>query len=155
MIELSGASKIFPGGEGGFIALDHVDLQLPADEFGAIVGKSTLINLIACIDRPSSSEIRVGGAKVDELDQSRLAAWRGRNVGVVFQFFQLLPTLTIMENVMLPTDFCQTLLPQQARDRALQLLAQVGVADQADGKVVGQTTTAAHARRPLREVAHA
>lgn len=137
MIELSGVSKIFPGGECGFIALDHIDLRLPTSEFVAIVGKSgsgksTLINLIAGIDRPSSGEIRVGEAKVEELDESRLAAWRGRNVGVVFQFFQLLPTLTILENVMLPMDFCQTLPPRQARERALRLLAQVGVAEQAD-----------------------
>ncbi|MCX7174007.1 MAG: ABC transporter ATP-binding protein [Proteobacteria bacterium] len=155
MIELSGVGKIFPGGEGGFIALDHIDLSLPAGEFVAIVGKSgsgksTLINLIAGIDRPSSGGIRVSGTMVNELDESRLAAWRGRNVGVVFQSFQLLPTLTILENVMLPMDFCQTLPPQQARERALRLLAQVGVADQADklpsGLSGGQQQRAAIAR---------
>jgi putative ABC transport system ATP-binding protein len=137
MIELSHVSKIFPGGQGGFTALDGIDLRLPAGEFVAIVGKSgsgksTLINLIAGIDRPTRGEIQVAGTAVHTLDESRLAAWRGRNVGVVFQFFQLLPTLTIVENVMLPMDFCDTLAPRAARERALLLLEQVGVADQAD-----------------------
>ena len=137
MIELSGVSKVFPGGQGGFTALDHIDLRLPAGEFVAVVGKSgsgksTLINLIAGIDRPSRGEIRVAGVPVHALDESALAAWRGRHVGVVFQFFQLLPTLTVVENVMLPMDFCATLAPRPARARALELLALVGIADQAD-----------------------
>jgi putative ABC transport system ATP-binding protein len=137
MIELSGVSKIFPGGQGGFTALDNIDLRLSASEFVAVVGKSgsgksTLINLIAGIDRPSRGEIRVAGTSVNALDESALAVWRGRQVGVVFQFFQLLPTLTIVENVMLPMDFCGTLAPRPARVRAMELLAQMGIADQAD-----------------------
>jgi len=136
LIELREVTKTFPSAGGGFTALNHVDLRLPAGEFVAIVGKSgsgksTLINLIAGIDRPSSGEVRVGGTPVHSLDESRLAAWRGRNVGVVFQFFQLLPTLTVVENVMLPMDFCGTFPPAQARERAMALLAQVGIADQA------------------------
>lgn len=137
MIELSGVSKVFQGGQGGFTALDEVDLHLPAGEFVAVVGKSgsgksTLIHLIAGIDRPTRGEIRVAGTPVHALDESALAAWRGRQVGVVFQFFQLLPTLTVVENVMLPMDFCATLAPRPARRRALELLARVGIADQAD-----------------------
>ena len=136
MVELRGVSKAYPMAGGDFVALHQVDLQLPAGEFVAIVGKSgsgksTLINLIAGIDRPSAGEIRVAGTPVHALDESRLAAWRGRNVGVVFQFFQLLPTLTIAENVMLPMDFCGTRPPAQARERAQALLSQVGIADQA------------------------
>jgi putative ABC transport system ATP-binding protein len=137
LIELRGVTKTFSTGGSSFTALHHVDLLLPAGEFVAIVGKSgsgksTLINLIAGIDRPSAGEVRVGGARVDALDESRLAAWRGRNVGVVFQFFQLLPTLTILENVMLPMDFCHTLPRAEARQRALELLERVGIADQAE-----------------------
>lgn len=137
MIELQAVSKVFPGGQGGFTALDSVDLRLPAGEFVAVVGKSgsgksTLLNLIAGIDRPSRGEIRVAGTAVHALGESALAAWRGRHVGVVFQFFQLLPTLTVVENVMLPMDFCGTLAPRPARTRAMKLLAQVGIADQAD-----------------------
>ena len=109
---------------------------LPPGELTAIVGKSgsgksTLVNLIAGIDRPTRGEVLVGGIPVHSLDESRLAAWRGRNVGVVFQFFQLLPTLTVAENVMLPMDFCATYPPAQARTRAAQLLDRVGIADQA------------------------
>jgi len=136
MIELRELSKLYPGPEGGTQALNDVTLSLPDGEFIAIVGKSgsgksTLINLIAGIDRPSHGEVRVAGTAVQALDESRLAAWRGRHVGVVFQFFQLLPTLTVLENVMLPMDFCGTYPPGPARERALQLLQQVGIAEQA------------------------
>lgn len=137
MIELSNVSKVFPDGQGGFAALDRVDLQLPRGEFVAVVGKSgsgksTLLNLIAGIDRPSEGTVNVGGVDVHCLDESRLANWRGRNVGVVFQFFQLLPTLTVLENVMMPMDFCRTFPLHQARQRAIELLAQVGIADQGE-----------------------
>jgi putative ABC transport system ATP-binding protein len=136
LIDLRAVTKTFPSAGGSFTALDRVDLRLPAGEFVAIVGKSgsgksTLINLIAGIDRASSGEVRIGGTSLHTLDESRLAAWRGRNIGVVFQFFQLLPTLTIVENVMLPMDFCATLPPARARERAMALLDQVGIADQA------------------------
>ena len=136
MIELRELSKLYPGPDGGTRALDRVNLALPAGEFIAIVGKSgsgksTLINLIAGIDRPSAGAVLVDGTAVQSLDESRLAAWRGRHVGVVFQFFQLLPTLTVLENVMLPMDFCNTYAPAPARERALHLLQQVGIAEQA------------------------
>ncbi len=136
LIEIAGVSKTFPVAGRAFTALDRVDLRIPAGEFVAIVGKSgsgksTLINLVAGIDRPTAGEIWVGGTRVDTLDESALAAWRGRNVGVVFQFFQLLPTLTVLENVMLPMDFCRTLPEKEARERALALLERMGLADQA------------------------
>jgi putative ABC transport system ATP-binding protein len=136
LIELRGVTKSFPTAGEGFTALHDIDLRLPAGEFVAVVGKSgsgksTLLNLVAGIDRPSSGEVLVGGTPVHALDESRLAAWRGRNVGVVFQFFQLLPTLTLLENVMLPMDFCHTLPPAKAKMRALALLEEVGIADQA------------------------
>ena len=137
LIELRGVSKIYPGAGGGFTALDGIDLGLPSGELVAIVGKSgsgksTLINLIAGIDRPSRGEVWVGGAPVHALGESALATWRGRNVGVVFQFFQLLPSLTVAENVMLPIDFAGTASPAEARARALALLDEVGIAEQAD-----------------------
>ena len=136
MIELRELSKLYPGPDGGTRALDRVNLALPAGEFVAIVGKSgsgksTLINLVAGIDRSSDGEVLIDGTAVQSLDESRLAAWRGRNVGVVFQFFQLLPTLTVLENVMLPMDFCRTYAPTPARERGLHLLQQVGIAEQA------------------------
>jgi len=136
MIEVRDVTKVYAGADDGLAALDHVNLDLPEGEFIAIVGKSgsgksTLVNLIAGIDRPSSGEIWVGGTAVQSLDESRLAAWRGRHVGVVFQFFQLLPTLTVVENVMLPMDFCGTFPGGQARERALALLDEVGIAGHA------------------------
>jgi putative ABC transport system ATP-binding protein len=135
-VSLRGLTKVFPTAGGGFTALREIDLRLPRGEFFAVVGKSgsgksTLLNLVAGIDQPSAGEIRVGETPVHALDESRLAAWRGRNVGVVFQFFQLLPTLTVLENVMMPMDFCGTLPPARARVRAMALLEQVGIGDQA------------------------
>jgi putative ABC transport system ATP-binding protein len=137
VIEARGVSKTYRAGAQEFRALDQVDLLVPAGAFVAVMGKSgsgksTLLNLITGIDRPSAGEIRVAGTDLLALDESRLAAWRGRAVGVVFQFFQLLPTLTVLENVALPMDFCRTLPPRAARARARALLHEVGIADQAD-----------------------
>jgi putative ABC transport system ATP-binding protein len=137
VIELRNASRAYRTPDGPFHALAGLDMTIAAGELVAIVGrsgsgKSTLVNLIAGIDRPTAGSVRVAGTALDRLGESALASWRGRNVGVVFQFFQLLPTLTILENVMLPIDFCSTLPAAQARVRARALLAQVGIADQAD-----------------------
>jgi putative ABC transport system ATP-binding protein len=136
LIELRGVSRAYHTPEGEFFALTGLDLRVAAGELIAVVGssgsgKSTLINLIAGIDRPTAGSVRVAGADVGALGESALAGWRGTTVGVVFQFFQLLPTLTVLENVMLPIDFCRTLPATEARGRALRLLDRVGIADQA------------------------
>jgi putative ABC transport system ATP-binding protein len=136
IIELRGLTKTFPTAAGGFTALHDVDLRLQAGEFIAVVGrsgsgKSTLLNLVAGIDRPTAGEIFVGGTPVHKLTENGLAVWRGRNVGVVFQFFQLLPTLTILENVALPMDFVGRPSTSKAEARALELLEMVGIPDQA------------------------
>lgn len=112
-------------------------MSLAAGELIAVVGKSgsgksTLVNLVAGIDRPTAGTVRVAGTSLTELPESKLSSWRGRHVGVVFQFFQLLPTLTILENVMLPIDLCGTLTTPKARERARALLDRVGIADQAN-----------------------
>ena len=137
VIELRGAARIYPTPEGPFAALAAVDLDLAAGELVAVVGKSgsgksTLVHLIAGLDRPTAGTVRVAGTALGELAEGALSAWRGRHVGVVFQFFQLLPTLTVLENVLLPIDLCGTLAPARARTRARALLDQVGIADQAD-----------------------
>jgi putative ABC transport system ATP-binding protein len=154
-IQLREIVKTFDVGAGTFTALDRVTLEIAPGEFVAVVGKSgsgksTLINMIAGIDRPTSGEIRVAGTRLHALDESRLAGWRGRNVGIVFQFFQLLPTLTIAENVVLPMDFGATFPVRERRPRALALLERVGIAEQA-GKLPanlsgGQQQRAAIAR---------
>ncbi len=137
LIELLDVSKVFTTPAGAVRAVNNVTLRLPRGAFVAVVGrsgsgKSTLVNVIAGLDRATSGSVRVGGVKVNELSESALAQWRGRNVGVVFQFFQLLPTLTVAENVMLPMNLCGTARGEAARTKALGLLAQVGIADQAD-----------------------
>jgi putative ABC transport system ATP-binding protein len=137
MIKLQGLSKIYHTPAGDYAALRNIDLTVASGEFVAIVGKSgsgksTLLNLVGGIDSPTSGTVEIGGTAIQNLDQSHLAAWRGRNVGFVFQFFQLLPTLTVAENVMLPMDFCRTYPVRERRKRALDLLDRVGVAPQAD-----------------------
>jgi putative ABC transport system ATP-binding protein len=137
LIRLRHLTRVFPLQSGEVRAVDDVSIDLPGGAFVAIVGrsgsgKSTLVNLIAGLDRSTSGEIEVATTKVHALDEDALASWRGRTVGVVFQFFQLLPTLTIAENVALPMDFCGTHTPVDARARALSLLDQVGIREQAD-----------------------
>ncbi len=137
MIELRGVTKTFTSPAGAFTALAGVDLHVGAGEIVAIVGrsgsgKSTLLNVMTGIDRPSAGQVVVAGTPVHALSGGALAAWRGRTVGIIFQFFQLLPTLTVAENVMLPMDFCNTFPPRQRRARSLSLLDRVGIADQAD-----------------------
>jgi putative ABC transport system ATP-binding protein len=134
---LRGVGKDYPMPSGPFSALRGIDLDLARGELVAVVGpsgcgKTTLLHLVAGIDRPSSGTVVVAGSDLSHLDEDRMAAWRGRTVGVVFQFFQLLPTLTVAENVMLPMDFCATRRPAAARTRALALLERVGIAEQAD-----------------------
>ncbi|HSK64697.1 MAG TPA: ATP-binding cassette domain-containing protein, partial [Pyrinomonadaceae bacterium] len=132
MISLHHVNKEYETPAGAFAALRNVDVEIRAGEFVGIVGKSgsgksTLLNMIAGIDRPSSGTISVAGTVIHTLRENKLAAWRGRNVGFVFQFFQLLPTLTAIENVMLPMDFCKTFPARERREHALALLQRVGV----------------------------
>ncbi|HEX6810190.1 MAG TPA: ABC transporter ATP-binding protein [Planctomycetota bacterium] len=136
MIRLHDVSKTWHSPAGAFTALRSVDLEVARGEFVAIVGrsgsgKSTLLGLIAGLDRPSSGTVTVQGTSPHTLGEARLAAWRAATVGVVFQSFQLLPTLTVAENVMLPMDLLGTRPSRQRRAHALELLARVGIAEQA------------------------
>ena len=136
-IQVSDVVKAYPSSAGEFVAIDHLSLDIAHGEFVAVVGRSgsgktTLLNLLAGIDRPTSGTVRVADADLGSLSESGLAAWRGRNIGLVFQFFQLLPTLTVVENVMLPMDFAKKIPVGERRDRALHLLERMGVGDQAD-----------------------
>ncbi|KAA3657742.1 MAG: ABC transporter ATP-binding protein [Chloroflexi bacterium] len=128
--------KIYETTAGRFVALNGVDLQVKHGKFVSIIGKSgsgksTLINMITGIDRPTSGEILVGETAVHTLTEEQIAVWRGRDVGVIFQFFQLLPTLTAVENVMLPMDYGNRFAKDERADRAMYLLERVGMADEA------------------------
>ncbi len=136
IIHLDTVIKDFQGPAGVIRVLKGVDLRVGAGEFVGIrgpsgSGKSTLLNMITGIDHPTSGEVRVAGQLLGGLSENALARWRGRTVGVIFQFFQLLPTLTTLENVILPMDFCRTYPTRERAGRAMQLLAQVDLTDQA------------------------
>ncbi len=136
VIEIQHLNKEYTTGAGAVRILRDVSLNVQAGEFVAVVGpsgsgKSTLINMLTGIDRPTSGDVIVAGTRLNDLNENKMARWRGRNIGVIFQFFQLLPTLTILENVMLPMDFCSTYPVSERKARAMQLLDQVGLADQA------------------------
>jgi putative ABC transport system ATP-binding protein len=136
LIDLRAVTKTYESDAGPCHALKGIHLQVRSGEFVAVVGKSgsgksTLINLITGIDRATSGELWVAGTPIHTLNENRLAVWRGRAVGVVFQFFQLLPTLTVAENVMLPMDLTGSCKRGERESRAMQLLEAVGIADQA------------------------
>src|SRR5690349_9571538 len=137
LIRLRDVTRSYAVGASTFQALDGVSLELPKAAFVAVVGrsgsgKSTLVNMLGGLDRPTRGSVEVAGERLEELDEDALALWRGKNVGVVFQFFQLLPTLSVAENVALPMDFCGTRAPKAARERAMELLDAVGIVEQAD-----------------------
>lgn len=136
-VRLKMVSKNYEMAATSFRALKNVSLEVRRGECVAVVGKSgsgktTLINLLTGIDSPSSGELEIAGQSIHLMSQEELAVWRGSNIGIVFQFFQLLPTLTVIENIMLPMDFCRTFPVDQRRPRALGLLDRMGIADQAN-----------------------
>jgi putative ABC transport system ATP-binding protein len=136
LIDLRDVVKDYVTDAGPFRALKSVSIEVDRGEFIAVVGrsgsgKSTLMNMLTGIDRPTSGQVVVGGTDLTRLGESRMAQWRGRTVGVIFQFFQLLPTLTVVENVMLPMDFAGLWTPKEREGRAMELLELVGLADQA------------------------
>lgn len=135
-IELKRVIKNYESPAGIFTALNDIDLQVFSGEFVAIIGKSgsgksTLINMITGIDRPTSGQIMVVGTAVNTLNEEQVAIWRGRVIGVIFQFFQLLPTLTAVENVMLAMDYAGVIPRRDRPDRALNLLTLVGMGEYA------------------------
>lgn len=137
IVEVRNVVKNFPVGDRDVTILKGVSLNVQQGEFVSIVGpsgngKSTLLNMITGIDRPSDGEIIVTGQPVHQMSENKLAAWRGQNVGVIFQFFQMLPALNLQQNVIMPMDFAKKYTPKERRERAMHLLELVGLADQAD-----------------------
>ena len=136
LVDLRQVVKTYESAAGVFTALKGIDLQVDAGEFVSIIGKSgsgksTLINMITGIDHPTAGQVLVGGAAVHTLNEEQIAVWRGRTIGVIFQFFQLLPTLTAVENILLPMDYGQLYARDERPERAMRLLEQVGMADYA------------------------
>ena len=136
LIQLRGIHKAYETEAGPFWALKEIDLEVEQGEFVAIVGrsgsgKSTLVNMMTGIDRPTEGEVVVMDSPIHHFSEGEMAEWRGRHMGIVFQFFQLLPTLTILENVLLPMDLCAVYAPHERLARAHYLLERVGIPEQA------------------------
>ncbi|MDX1415778.1 MAG: ABC transporter ATP-binding protein [Candidatus Promineifilaceae bacterium] len=136
IVELNHIVKSFPVGDGEITILHDISLDIHQGEFVSIVGpsgngKSTLLNMITGIDRPSAGKVIVTGRAVHKMSENELAKWRGRQVGIIFQFFQMLPSLSLLQNVVLPMEFAGKYSRTERRKRALELLDMVDLADQA------------------------
>jgi putative ABC transport system ATP-binding protein len=136
LIDLRRVVKTYQTAASAFVALNGIDLRVNTGEFVSIIGKSgsgksTLINMVTGIDRPSAGQVLVNGTEVHTLTEEQIAVWRGRTIGVIFQFFQLLPTLTAIENVVLAMDYGRLYAPRERPERAMYLLEQMGLADHA------------------------
>jgi putative ABC transport system ATP-binding protein len=137
IVQVKEVIKSFPVGDGEVTILKGISLDVKTGEFLSVVGpsgngKSTLLNMITGIDRPSAGEVIVTGRQVHKMSENELAKWRGENVGIIFQFFQMLPALSLLKNVILPMDFAGKYTAKERRERAMHLLEIVGLADQAD-----------------------
>jgi ABC-type lipoprotein export system ATPase subunit len=136
VVDLHRVVKTYKGTAGTFTALKGIDLQVESGAFVSIIGKSgsgksTLINVITGIDRPTSGEVIVDNVRIHTLNEEQIAIWRGRSIGVIFQFFQLLPTLTAVENILLAMDYGGQYSPAKRPERAMYLLELVGMSEQA------------------------
>jgi len=136
VVEVKNVVKSFPVGDGEVTILKGLSFDVKDGEFVSIVGpsgngKSTLLNMITGIDRPTGGEVIVTGQQVHKMSENKLAIWRGENVGIIFQFFQMLPALSLLQNVILPMDFARKYTPKERRERAMHLLEIVGLDDQA------------------------
>jgi putative ABC transport system ATP-binding protein len=136
VVDVNNVIKRFPVGDTEITILKGISFEVRQGEFLSIVGpsgngKSTLLNMITGIDRPSDGEVVVLGSQVHEMSENALARWRGENIGIIFQFFQMLPALTLLNNVILPMDLAKKYKPRERRERAMHLLEIVGLADQA------------------------
>jgi putative ABC transport system ATP-binding protein len=137
LVRIINVVKSFPVGGGEVTVLKGISFDVKHGEFVSIVGpsgngKSTMLNMITGIDRPTDGEVIVDGLEIHKMSENQLAAWRGQHVGIVFQFFQMLPALSLLQNIILPMDFARKYTPRERRERAMNLLETVGLADQAN-----------------------
>jgi len=144
LVSLRGVYKEFPSGDSNITVLNGIDLNINPGEFVAVVGasgngKSTMLNMITGIDRPTAGDVIVDGELISRMSEEQLANWRGEHIGIVFQFFQLLPALNLLQNVILPMDFAGTGSKKERRERAEHLLDLVGLSDQM-GKLPSQVS---------------
>jgi putative ABC transport system ATP-binding protein len=136
IVQVRSVVKSFPVGDGEITILKGISFEVKDGEFMSIVGpsgngKSTLLNMITGIDRPTAGEVIVTGREIHNMTENQLATWRGEHVGIIFQFFQMLPALSLLQNIILPMDFANKYSPKERRERAMHLLEIVGLADQA------------------------
>lgn len=136
LVQVVDLVKRFPVGESEISVLNGISFEITPGEFVCIVGpsgngKSTLLNMITGIDRPSDGQVMFDGREIHLMSENKLAAWRGQHVGIVFQFFQMLPSLSLMQNIILPMDLAKKYRPRERRERAMGLLDAVDLADQA------------------------
>jgi putative ABC transport system ATP-binding protein len=136
-VQLKNVTKTFNGNSQSFAALKNINLSFNKNEFIVIIGKSgsgksTLLNMISGIDNPSCGEIYIDKMPLHNMSGNQLASWRGRFAGIVFQFFQLMPTLTVLENIMLPMEFVNVIPKSQRQKRAFELLEITGMKDHAN-----------------------
>ena len=136
VVDVNNVVKRFPVGDTEITILKGISFDVREGEFLSIVGpsgngKSTLLNMITGIDRPNDGEVVVLDQQVHKMSENALAYWRGEHVGIIFQFFQMLPALTLLKNVVLPMDLAGKYKPRERRERAMHLLDTVGLADQA------------------------
>ncbi len=155
LVEMRGIVKTFANAAGEFTALRGIDLSVKKGEFVALIGKSgsgksTLLNMLTGIDHPTTGKVIVGGVDVYAMSESKRSLWRGRNLGIVFQFFQLLPMLNLLENVMLPMDYVGMYEIDERPKKAMALLRMVGLEEHAQklprAVSTGQQQSAAIAR---------
>jgi putative ABC transport system ATP-binding protein len=136
-IQIKDLVKTFDTPAGPLNVLRGIDLDVYKGDFVALVGpsgsgKTTFLNMLTAVDTPTGGDIMVGGVPITQVPQRKLTKWRARTVGIVFQFFQLLPTLTVLENVMAPMDFANVWKSKERREIAMKLLDRFGISDQAD-----------------------
>lgn len=137
LIVMHAVDKVYRTPAGDFQALKDVNLEFFPGEFIGVLGKSgsgksTLANMLTGIDHPTRGSVTINGAVIHAMSEGKMSVWRGKNLGIVFQFFQLLPMLTVLENIMVPMDFCGVIPFNMREARALQLLEQVNLSDVAD-----------------------
>lgn len=136
MIHFKNVSKIYHTGVNDYPVLNNISLRVKKGEYVLITGKSgsgksTLLNILSGVDNASSGDVIIAGTNILKLNEANLTVWRGKNIGIVFQFFQLIPTLSVLENILLPMDLIDKIPPTNRMDRAMELLSMVGLTNHA------------------------